>query len=84
MRNEQFAEFEPKHHGVDLGSGYLTRQSCSEIIKFIADDKRTASITEPLNSGLFNYYSVLCDGSSTTKIVDEKQLHHQNLFIWKT
>ena len=54
---EQFAEFESKHHGVDLGSWYLTRQSCSEIIKFMEDDKRTANITEPLNSGLFNYYN---------------------------
>ena len=72
---EQFAEFESKHHGVDLGSGYLTRQSCNEIIKFIAGDKRTANIMEPLNSGLFNYYSILCDGSSSTKIMDEKELY---------
>ena len=42
---------------------------------FIANDKRTKNITEALNSGVFNYYSILCDGSSSTKIVDEKELY---------
>ena len=58
-----------------MGAAYLTRQSCSEIIRFIANDKRTKNITEALNSGVFNYYSILCDGSSSTKIVDEKELY---------
>ena len=71
----QFANFESKYHGVDMGSGYLTRQSCNEITKFISLDKRISNITEPLNTGVYNYYSILCDGSSSTKIVDEKELY---------
>ena len=32
----QFAEFESKYHGVDMGNAYMDRKACSEIIKFIS------------------------------------------------
>ena len=69
-----FTHFEKHYHSVDLGSGYLNDSSASEMMKYIAISTRMNNITEPLNSGAQNYYSVLFDGGSSSKCLDEKEL----------
>ena len=75
----QFAHFEKDYHNVDLGSGYLNDSSASEIMKYIAISTCIKNITEPLNFGFQNYYSVLFEGGGSSKCLDEKEL-----FVLKT
>ena len=70
-----FANFERKYRNVDLGDGYLTDKGGAEIASYISVSKRMKKITEPLNQGICHYYSVLMDGSSSVKILDEKELY---------
>ena len=74
-----FAAFEKKYHNVDLGNGYLTDKAGAEIVKYISISQRITNITEPLNYDVLHYYSVLLDGASSAKCVDEKEL-----FVMKT
>ena len=71
---EHISKFEKEIHRVDLGGGYLTRGACTEIIHFLAKNELNKNITEPLNSGKRHYYSLLSDGSSNAKTMDEKEL----------
>ncbi|XP_071958585.1 uncharacterized protein [Antedon mediterranea] len=68
------AEFEKKYHGVDLGTGYINDKSCREIVFYISESLKLEKITEPLNNNKANYYSILNDGSSSAKTMDEKEL----------
>ena len=45
-----------------------------ELISFLTKSSRIKSITEPLNTGAIRYYSVMNDGSSSAKTMDEKEL----------
>jgi predicted DNA binding CopG/RHH family protein len=74
-----FAAFEKKYHDVDLGASYLMDKAGAEIMKYISISQQMTNITEPLNNDVLNYYSVLFDGASSAKCVDEKEL-----FIIKT
>ena len=76
---ETFGGFEKNYHIVDLGSSYLTDKMGAEIMKYISLSKRFKKITQPLNENIVNYYSILFDGASIAKCVDEKE--H---FIMKT
>ena len=49
------------------------------MVDYLAKSIRIKSITEPLNSGTIRYYSVMNDGSSSSKTMDEKEL-----FLMKT
>ena len=60
---------------MDLGSAYCTDISGAEISKYISISKRIKNIIEPLNENIYHYYSVLMDGSSSIKILDEKELY---------
>ena len=71
---ENFGKFEKDYHGVDLGNGFLTDKASAEIMKYISISQRIKNITEPLNENILNYYSVLFDGASSSKCVDEKEL----------
>ena len=71
---ENFGKFEKDYHGVDLGNGFLTDKAGAEIMKYISISQRIKNITEPLNENILNYYSVLFDGASSSKCVDEKEL----------
>ena len=62
-------------HNVDLGNAYCTDTAGTEIAKYISISKRIKNITEPLNQNVNHYYSVLMDGSSSVKILDEKELY---------
>ena len=75
---ETFGAFKKNYHNVDLGSSYLI--SGAEIMKCISLSARFKKITQPLNENITaNYYSILSDGASRAKCVDEKEL-----FIMKT
>ena len=63
-----------KTHDVDLGNGFLTDKAATEILKYISISQRIKNITEPLNENILNYYSILFDGASSCKCVDEKEL----------
>ena len=76
---ETFDAFEKNYHNVDLGSSYLTDKAGAEIMKYISLGKRFKKITQPLHENIVNYYSILFDGASSEKCVDEKEL-----FIMKT
>ena len=66
--------FEKEFHNVDLGNGYLNDKSCAEIVKYISLSNGMKNFTKLLNSNTLNYYSVLFDGGSSAKCVDEKEL----------
>ena len=70
---ETFAAFEKNYHNVDLGSSYLTDKTGAEIMKYINLSKRFKIVN------IVNYYSILFDGASIAKCVDEKER-----FIMKT
>ena len=76
---ETFGAFEKNYHNVDLGSSCLTDKAGTEIMKYISLSERFKKITQPLNENIVNYYSILFDGASSAKCVDEKEL-----FIMKT
>ena len=70
---KNFVKFEKDYHGVDLSNGFLTDKAGTEIIKYISISQRI-KIMEPLNENILDYYSVLFDGTSSSKYVDEKEL----------
>ena len=53
---------------------FLIDKAGTEIMKYISISQRIKNITEPLNENILNYYSVLFDGASSFKCVDEKEL----------
>ena len=44
------------------------------MVTYLARSVRSQSITEPLNNGKIRYYSIINDGSSSAKTMDEKEL----------
>ena len=71
---EAFAKFEQNIHKVDLGSSYLDDKAGAEITEFLSRSILLKNITEPLNPDTIHYYSVMFDGSSSMKTLDEKEL----------
>ena len=43
-------------------------------MKYISINQRIKNIMEPLNKNILNYYSILLDGTSSSKCVDKKEL----------
>ena len=66
--------FEKNIHKVDLGCSYLDDKAGAEITEFLSRSILLKNITEPLNSDTIHYYSVMFDGSSSPKTLDEKEL----------
>ena len=64
---------------VDVGKGYIYDTAGAEMISYLSKSSRIKTITEPLNSGENRYYSIMNDGSSSAKTMDEKEL-----FLMKT
>lgn len=71
---EDLCKFEADVHHVDLGKSYFDKRSGAEMVKYLALSSRKKKITEPLNNNHLHYYSVLSDGSSSAKTMDEKEL----------
>ena len=57
----------------------MTDKLGAKIMKYISLSKRFLKITQPLSENIVHYYSILFDGASSAKCVDEKEL-----FIMKT
>ena len=53
--------------------------AASEIARCLSKSSRIKTVTEPINNGKVRYYSIMNDGSSSTKTLDEKEL-----FLLKT
>ena len=70
----KLAHFEKTYHEVDLGDSYVSDTACAEMVKYISKSMKVKNITEPLNIGETNYYSVMNDASSSAKTMDEKEL----------
>ena len=60
---------------MDLGNGYTNDKARSEIATYISISKRIKDKTKPLKNGISRYCSVLMDGLSSVKILDEKKLY---------
>ena len=80
--NNKFLDFyqeliclEKEVHKVNFGKGYLNKTAAQEILLFLSKSMITENIMEPLNSGERRYFSLLSDGSSITKTMDEKELY---------
>ena len=64
---------------VNLETGYLSDTAGSGIIRYLSKSIKLDNITNPINDGLIKYYSIMSDGSSSAKTMDEKEL-----FLMKT
>ena len=80
--NNKFLDFyqeliclEKEVHKVNFGKGYLNKTAAQEILLFLSKSMITENIMEPLNSGERRYFSLLSDGSSIAKTMDEKELY---------
>ena len=69
-----FGKCEKDYHGVDLSNGFLTEKAGMETMKYISISQRIKNIKEPLNENILNYYTILFDGTSSSKCADEKEL----------
>ena len=75
----KLAHFECTYHGVDLGQSHVSDTACAEMTKYISKSIKIKNITEPLNNEECHYYSIMNDGSSSAKTMDDKEL-----FLFKT
>ena len=80
--NNKFLDFcqeliclEKEVHKVNFGKGYLNKTAAQEILLFLSKSMITENVMEPLNSGERRYFSLLSDGSSIAKTMDEKELY---------
>ena len=60
--------------GVNLGNGYLTRNAGAEIVHYLIRSSMLKKVTEPIKGSEIRYYSVLNNGSSSAKTIDENEL----------
>ena len=63
----------------DLGNSYTSNNSAAEIVHYLSKSNLIKNISEPINSNTVKYYSIMNDGSSSAKTMDEKEL-----FVMKT
>ena len=72
---QDMVRFEKDVHKVGLGTVYLNRQSGTEMISYLSKAIVMENITELLNKGEQKYYSLLFDGSSSAKAINEKEVY---------
>ena len=66
--------FEKETHKVNLGRSFLSDKSAREMT-YLSNSLLRENFIKPLNEGRKLYFSLLYDGSSSTKINDEKELY---------
>ena len=71
---EDLIKFNKDVMEVKLGAGYLDRKAGAEMVGFLGRSSMAKQVTEPINDGRVKYYSILNDGSSSAKTMDEKEL----------
>ena len=69
------AHFGKDYHNVQLGSGYISKDAAQEILQYISNSILEEKVTLLVNSGKCCYFSLLFDGSSLAKTVDEKEVY---------
>ena len=69
--------FQKDAYQVDVGTGYLLDVAAEEMIMHLSKSivPEILNITDPLNSGEKLYFSLLFDGLSNDKTMDEKELY---------
>ena len=67
--------FQKDMYHVDVGTGYLSDVAAKEMIMYLSKSIVAENITDPLHSGERLYFSLLFDGSSNAKTIDEKELY---------
>ena len=72
---QELAHFEKDYHNVQLGSGYLSKDAAQEILQYTSNSILEENVTLSLNSGKHCYFSLLFDGSSSAKAMDEKEVY---------
>lgn len=71
---EKLCEFGTKKWRVDLGNAYTNRKACAEMAHHISEANFITNVVEPLGSRQCNFFSIFCDGPSSAKTVDEKEI----------
>ena len=66
--------FEKETHKVNLGRSFLSDKSARKMT-YLSNSLLRENVVKPLNEGRKLYFSLLYDGSSSTKINDEKELY---------
>ena len=72
---QQLVRFDKDVYKVDLGTGYLNNNAAQKILLYLSKSVVAEHITEPLNNGERLYFSILFDGSSSAKTMDEKEVY---------
>ena len=70
---QELVRFEKEILNVDVGMGYLNKTAAQEILLFLSKSVLVENVTEPLNSGERMYFSLLTDGFSSAKTMNEKE-----------
>ena len=68
-------KFQKEVHKVDVGTRYLSANTAQEMVMFLSKSTVIENITNPLNSGLRIWSSLLFDESLSAKTMDKKDLY---------
>ena len=71
----KLALFEKDTHKVNLGSSFLSNKSTRKMALYLSNSLLCENVVKPLNEGRTLYFSLLYDGSSSSKTNDEKELY---------
>ena len=72
---QQLVRFHKDVYKVDEGTGYLNNNAAQKMLLYLSKSIIAEHITEPLNMGQRLYFSILFDGSSSAKTMDEKEVY---------
>ena len=71
----EISTFEKEFHKVDVGNGFLTNKSGREMTIYLSNSFFQDNVVDPLNNQCRLYFSLLYDGSLSSKVNDEKELY---------
>ena len=72
---KDLVHFTKEFYNVDVGSGYLQNVSAKEMVLYLSKSIVEENIAIPLNERKRLYFSMLFDGSSNAKTMDEKEVY---------
>ena len=68
--------FQKDMYHIDVQTGYLSNVAAKEMIMYLSKSIEAENITDPVNSRERLYFSLLLDGSSNAKTMNEKELYY--------
>ena len=71
---EELVKFNKNLMSVNQRNSYLTRKAGTEIVHYLSRSSMLKKLTEPINGSEIRYYSILNDGISSAKTMDENKL----------